>query len=254
MPRSVRVHRILALCCLAVALTVPVLAQKKPPKDEPTPWPCQLTLRDAVDEFGNPVDAIQSDGQGSYINGQDGGRVRCHIVQAPINAHDGWLSVWIDAGSTRYVNFPAQTAYAGYTKNGYNTFQNRGSFEVKYIRDATIVGQTYLKAFRAYVNDPQFGRDTGEIGGDSFAGVPESWQPELRGTSSVFVVPLDDCTWQITSNPSYPLTEGEGASSPRVARLTERGRGGKFVKAADFVFPFSATARIIGGKPGCGPQ
>jgi hypothetical protein len=233
--------------------TMPVVAQKKPKPPEPESWPCQLTLRDAVDASGNPVDAINSDGQGTYVHGEDGGRVSCRIVHAPGTAHDGWLASFIDATSVRYMNFPGQSAHTSYTRSGYNTFENRGSFEVKFIRDATIVGQTYLKAFRAYVSGPQF-TSQARLMGDSFALAPaDRFAIDLRGTSSLFVVPLDDCTWQVTSNPTYPITAGEGASLPRQIGLIEYAKGNTgYYRAADFVLSFSATVRVIGVKPGCG--
>ena len=254
MSRTARVTgRVLAGVALMVIGASPLVAQKKPKPPEPQSWPCQLTLRDAVDASGNPVDAINSDGQGSYVHGQDGGRVTCTIVDAPGTAHNGWLSSFIDATSVRYMNFPGQSAYTAYTRSGYSAFENRGSFEVKFIKDATIVGQTYLKAFRAYVFGPQFSYQA-RLMGDSFAPAPADRHAiDLRGTSSLFVVPLDDCTWQVTSNPTYSITAGEGASFPRQTSLIEYANGKTgYYRAADFVLSFSATVRVIGVKPGCG--
>lgn len=228
-------------------------AQKKGgPGTEPQHWPCQITLRDAVDALGNPVDGILSDGRGTYVNGEDGGLVRCNVVQAPNSGHDGWLEVFIEGTSVRHMRFPAQQAQTAYRKAGYSAFENRGSFEVKFIRDANLVGQTYLRPFRAYVNDRQFSKQA-RLTGDSFAPDPiDRWSADFRGTSSVFVVPIDDCTWQVTSNPTYPITEGERANFPRVLRLTEAEKNGAPYASADFVMSFSATVRIIGVKPGCG--
>jgi hypothetical protein len=75
---------------------------------------------------------------------------------------------------------------------------------------------------------------------------------DLRGTSSVFVLPLDSCSWQVTSDPSHPITSGEGAQFPRVVALMEAEKSGKAFRSADFAMAFSATVRIIGVKPGCG--
>lgn len=235
---------------MCVTAALPAAAQKKPPKPEPEYWPCQLTLRDAVDQTGNLTDAIASDGQGSYVHGQDGGRVGCRIPIAPGTALDGWLTMWIDATSARYMNYPAQVAAAAYTRQGYAAFQNRGTFDVKSIRDASIIGQTYLMPFRSYVYSSGF---NARLMGDSFAPAPaDRFALDLRGTSSVFVVPIDNCTWQITSDPVAPLSGGEGATSPRVLRSIESGKGGTWTGTADFTLPFSATVRVIGVKQGCG--
>lgn len=253
MRRTAVVQRLLLTgVILSLAGTGTLDAQKKKkPGTEPQNWPCQITLRDAVDTLGNPVDGISSDGRGTYVNGEDGGRVRCNVLQAPNSGHDGWLEVFIDAGSIRYMNLPAQQAQTAYTKTGYTTFENRGSFEVKDIRDANVAGQTYLQPFRAYVNNAQFSKQA-RLVGDSFAPDPvDRWSTDSRGTSSVFVVPIDDCTWQVTSNPTSPITEGERADFPRVLRLTEAQKNGVPYRAADFVLAFSATVRILGVKPGC---
>jgi hypothetical protein len=222
-------------------------------KTDTDSWPCQLTLRDGVDEAGSPVDAIMSDGRGTYVNGEDANRVRCKIAYAPGTAHDGWLEMFIDAGSGRYMTFPGQQARNAYTRSGYMTFANRGSFEVKDIRTADGIGQTYLRAFRAYVEDAQFGGRI-RLMGDSFAAAPpDRFTPDLRGTSSVSSMRFDDCTWQVTSDPSSPLGAGEGAQFPRVLALIEAARNGSPIRSADFTLPFSATVRIIGVKPGCAP-
>jgi hypothetical protein len=256
MRASLSIRSLVVATVVAAVLTpLPLAAQKKPggggPSTEPAHWPCQLTFRDAVDTTGAPVDAIYSDGLGTYIHGQDGNRVRCEIVQAPNSAHDGWLHFTIDAASARYMNFAAREAYVAYTRSGFDAFQNRGTFDVKYIRDATIVGATYLRAYRSYMNDPQFTAGT-RLAGDSFAGKPaDKFSPDFRGTSSLFVIPLDECTWQVTSNPDHPLLPGEGATLPRVLRVIEQ-RGSSTWASADVVSAFSATVRVIGVKPGCG--
>ena len=104
---------------------------------------------------------------------------------------------------------------------------------------------------RAYMEDAQFGGRI-RLMGDSFATAPaDKFTPDLRGTTSVFAYRADDCTWQVTSNPSYPIIQGEGAQLPRVFALIEPGRGGSVVRTADVVMPFAATVRVIGVKPGC---
>ena len=80
---------------------------------------------------------------------------------------------------------------------------------------------------------------------------PSKFTADERGTSSVFVGPIDNCPWQITSDPEAPLTTGEGAAYPRVLRLLEEAKGGGTRAAADFTLAFSATDRVIGVKPGC---
>ena len=233
-----------------VILGASASAQRGGPKPDIQSWPCQLTLRDGMDESGNPVDAILSDGQGSYVNGQDGGRVKCKIAYAPGTAHDGWLEMFIDTNSVRYMTFPGRDAQRVYTTTGYSTFFNRGSFEVKVIKTADVVGATYLRPFRAYVDTPQFAGKA-RFTGDSFLIGPNSSGEVLTGTSSVFVTVIDGCTWQVTSEPSLPLTSGETAVSPRVLRLFETKKNGSPVPAADFLMPFSGTVRVIGVKPGC---
>jgi hypothetical protein len=248
--RETRKSALLLAVIAVVGIGWPLAAQKGGGKAVPQDWPCQLTLRDAVDVAGNPVDSIVSDGWGSYVNGQDGNRVRCTIVNAPGTSVDGWLLMFIDADSTRYMTFPAKQAQNAYTRSGYSTFQNRGSFDVNMIRTADVIGQSYLRPYRAYVESSQFGRI--RLFGDSFAvAPPDRFTPDLRGTSSVFVARIDACTWQVTADPISPITAGEGAQSPRILALIEAVKNTP-LRSADFSMAFSATVRIIGVKPGCG--
>jgi len=237
---------------IIVAMGASAAAQKPGgPKPDTQSWPCQLTLRDAVDEFGTPVDAIMSDGQGTYVNGQEGNRVRCKIAYAPGTAHDGWLEMFIDVGSVRYMRFPGRQAQNVYTRTGYTTFDNQGSFEVKDIKSAGVVGGTYLRAFRAYMEHAQFGGRI-RLMGDSFATAPpDRFTPDLRGTTSVSAYRADDCTWHVTSDPGSPITQGEGAQLPRVFALIEAGKGTSIVRTADVTMPFAAIVRVIGVKAGC---
>jgi hypothetical protein len=251
--RPLLIQGLVVLTCLTAISGAPASAQKGGPNKPATQsWPCQLTLRDAMDEFGNPVDAIMSDGQGSYVNGQDGNRVSCTIAHAPGTGHDGWLEMFIDSGSVRSMTFPGRDPQTAYTRGGYNTFANQGSFEVKVIKTADVIGQTYLRAFRAYVNNVQFAGQA-RFSGNSFALAPiDRFAEDLRGTSSVFVTVIDACTWQVTSDPERALTPGETAVYPRVLELVETKKSGSPIRAADFSMPFSATVRVIGVKPGCG--
>jgi hypothetical protein len=250
--RKLSALTLFAVCIVFAGASASMYAQKGGPnKPDTLSWPCQLTLRDGVDESGNPTDAILSDGQGSYVNGQDGTRVKCKIAYAPGTAHDGWLEMFIDADSVRYMTFPGRAAQQAYTKTGYSTFVNRGSFEVKVIRTADVIGATYLRPFRAYVTNPQFAGKARFVG-DSFLIGPNASGEYLEGTSSVFVTVVDACTWQVTSDPAQPITAGESSAYPRVLKLFETKKNGSPVPAADFLMPFPATVRIIGVKPGCG--
>ena len=81
-------------------------------------------------------------------------------------------------------------------------------------------------------------------------------------TSSVFVQPIDQCSWQVTSytteEPALLYTsssreQADTQTSPRVMRITE-GAFDMVHQASlrgDFPMPFGATVTIIANKPGC---
>ncbi len=232
-------------------------------KPDPTPnWRCQIVFRDAAG------DAIRSDtapGNAAwpkpYKDGQDG--VTCYVVDAEGGAHHRWLYMIIESTrrkpSSRFIQFVGQTypQVSGGTAS-YGTFanQNGGSFEVKGLAHVewSPLDPTYrdVMPFRALLSDPQFTSGARVDGDSNFTGgVPSDT------TSSVFVQPLDACSWQITSyttqEPILFIGEfGERPSTrtnPRVMRIWE-GTKNPTVRG-DFPMPFQATITIIGNKAGC---
>jgi hypothetical protein len=246
------------------ALVAPAgrLAAQKPSTDPN--WRCQVVLRDAAG------DAIRSDttpGSASwpkpYRDGVEG--VTCYIIDAPGASHDRWLYMTIESTrrrpSSRFVQFVGQVypQIAGGTAT-YESFtnQNGGSFEVKGLAmlewNPLDPARRDVMPFRAYLGSAQFLGGRGRLDADSnfTGGIPSDT------TSSVFVQPLDACSWQITS---YTTEEpelfdgqyGERATTrtaPRVMRIWEF-RGSTPVVRGEFPMAFQATISIIGNKPGC---
>ena len=178
-------------------------AAKPGPILDPEDWACSIQLRDA------PGDTITSDGGGAYVHGTGG--VTCRIDRT---RHYNWLYVQIAASSARFMLFPGQAAASG----SYVTFQNRapGTFEVKGLADVAWTGVAYadVMPFRALAASSQFAKGIGLVDGDSnFTGASAS-----SGTSSVFVEPLDACSWRITSytvedTSALMVTSGERAGT-----------------------------------------
>jgi hypothetical protein len=242
-------------------------------KPDPTPnWPCQIVFRDAGG------DAIKSDttpGSAAwpkpYRDGVDG--VTCYIVTGEGSAHYRWLYMIISSSrrslSPRFIQFAGQ-AYpqlSGSTAS-YSSFANQdgGSFEVKGLAKVEYdpVDPTHrdVMPFRALLRGAQFVDGFAQMSGDSnfdgaVTGIPGTGNIDFDTTTSVFVQPLDACSWQITSHTTgepFPFagTFGERTSTrtdPRVMRIVEgikkpRVRG-------DFPMPFQATISVIGNKPDC---
>lgn len=224
-------------------------------KTDPTPdWRCRVVLRDAGS------DKIRSDLGGSYTDG--GGGVTCYIVNEPGATHHRWLFMSITGTRrippTRFVQFRGQT----FEGASYPDFANHGTFEVKGL--ANVVWNPALPTFRdvmpfrAYLRHPvlPFAQGLGTVNGDSnFTGGDPS-----HPTSSVFVQPLDDCSWQITSHTTeepdlFIGLFGERAgtrTSPRVMRISE-GSNKQAGTVGDFPMAFGATVTVIGNKAGCLP-
>jgi hypothetical protein len=246
----------------ALAAVVPDAAWAQKIKVDPE-WRCQIVFRDAAG------DAIKSDtAPGSsgwprpYRDGQEG--VSCTILDAPGSTHNRWLNVKVESSrknpSARYIQFVGQSypQLSGGVAT-YATFANQtgGSFEVKGL--ATIewkpANPTYrdVMPFRAKLSTSQLRDGTGQFDGDSnfTGGIPSDT------TSSVFVQPLDACSWQVTSfttEEPFLLNSdfGERTSTrtaPRVMRLVEGFRNPTV--RGEFPMAFQATISIIGNKPGC---
>jgi hypothetical protein len=107
--------------------------------------------------------------------------------------------------------------------------------------------------FRLQIGASAFQNSFGRINGDSnFTGGEGS-----DTTSSVFVQPLDACSWQITSYTNeepflFTGVFGERSSTrtmPRVMRI-EQGLPHSSV-IGEFPMPFQATITVLGNKPGC---
>lgn len=242
--------------------TGPVSARQKN-KIDPL-WRCQIVFRDAA---GDVIKSDTSPGSASwprpYRDGQDG--VTCTILDAPGATHDRWLNLNIESSrrtpSARFVQFVGQTYPQG--SGGIASYaslanQNGGSFEVKGLAKVEWrpSDPTYrdVMPFRAYLGSTQFLGGTGRVDADSsFTGGDPS-----DGTSSVFVQPLDACSWQITmyttEEPQFLGQFGERSLSPdyrtRVIRIWES-LGRNPVVRGEFPMAFQATVTIIGNKPGC---
>ncbi len=262
----------------AVALTAAVVlcgaseswAGQKP---EPTPnWRCQIVFRDAAG------DAIKSDTTpGStawprpYRDGVDG--VTCYIVTGEGGAHYKWLYMIIESPrrspSPRFIQFVGQThlQLSGGTAS-YSTFANQvgGSFEVKGLAkvewDPLNPTRRDVLPFRALLRSPQFLDGLAQMDGDSnfdgaITGITGTGNINVDTTSSMFVEPLDACSWQITSyttEEQFPFSGvfGERSSTrtnPRVMRIAEGTRTPRV--RGMFPMPFQATISIISNKPGC---
>ena len=161
---------------------------------KPTPpWPCQVTLRDSAG------DKILSDNTGTYVNGVGG--VDCTVASDPASTHYGWLALRFGNRSARWLSFPGQALDVD-GRAGYDGFISRGTLEVKGLAQFVVwngdPSYVDILPFRANVSDRQFAASTGQFSGDSnFTGEPFS-----TGSSSVFVRPLDDCNWDVWSDPA----------------------------------------------------
>jgi hypothetical protein len=223
-------------------------------KPDATPdWRCRVTFRDASG------DRIRSDGAGSYRDGVGG--VTCYIIDESGTTHDRWLFMSI-TGSRKQP--PARfIQYIGQTFEGasYPDFHNHGTFEVKGLGkvpwNPTGPSARDVMPFRAYLRHPDlpFADGLGAVNGDSNVVGASGYD----GTSSVFVQPVDACSWQVTS---YTIEEPDqfvGVSGERTTQTTPRlmrlEEGGRFPDApllrGNFPMAFQATVTITANKPGC---
>ena len=222
-------------------------------KADPTPdLRCRVVFRDAGG------DKIQSDLGGTYTDGVGG--VTCYVVNEPGATHDRWLFMSITGtrrtAPTRFVQFRGQT----FEGASYSDFANHGTFEVKGL--ASIAWNPApptsrdVMPFRAYLRHPElpFAQGLGTVNGDSnFTGGDPSYP-----TSSVFVQPIDACSWQITSYTTeepnlFVSSFGERAgtrTTPRVMRISE-GSNKQAGTVGDFPMPFQATVTITSNTGNC---
>ena len=215
-------------------------------KPAPARWPCQITFRDAA---GDVIKSDTATGSASwprpYVDGVDG--VTCgisHDTNAPGTYN--WLNVVFDSQSPRYLNYIGQQ----FEGSSYTSFVDRNYFQVKQLGtvvwDANNPSAMDARPFRSYAPDRQFLKSSARFQGDSdFGNVP-------GGTSSVFVQPLDPCSWQVWLDPSAALLADEFSDTrvnPRVMQVSE---GTSYSTTRGyFPMPFSAVVKVISGKAGC---
>jgi hypothetical protein len=210
-------------------------------KPDPTPdWRCRVTLRDAG------LDTVKSDGAGAYVDGAGG--VTCYIVNEPGATHDRWLFLSITGTKrtppTRFMQYVGQ-AFEG---RSYPSFRNHGTFEVKGLAKVPWTSPASARdvmPFRSYLRHPDlpFADGLGTFNGDSNIIGTFGYD----GTSSVFVQPIDACSWQVTSYTTEEPDPFVGVSgermtrtTPRTMRLEEGGQSG------DFPMAFQATVTKLG--------
>jgi len=254
-----------AITVLMVSATAVRSAGQKP--DSTPDWRCQIVFRDAAG------DAIKSDttpGSAAwpkpYRDGVDG--VGCIVINEEGVAHHQFLHLTITGTrrkpSPRFIQFVGQSHVqpSGSTAT-YSTFGlgDQGTFEVKKLAavewNPADPTRRDVMPFRAYFWDSQFPDGYARLDGDSNFTGDITGNINWDTTSSVFVQPLNACSWQITSYTSEELFLFDGEfgertstrTDPRVMRMTEgikkpRVRG-------DFPMPFQATISIIGNKAGC---
>ena len=221
------------------------------PAPPPSNWRCKIVFRDAAG------DKIQSDGA-TYTDGAGG--VQCYVLNAPGAAHDRWLYMNITntrrSPSSRYIRFVGQS----FEGASYATFNNHegGTFEVKALAkvewNPADPARRDVMPLRAIIKNSQFANGYARLDADSnFTGGEPSYS-----TSSVFVQPIDACSWTITSYTTEEPTllisslgEREGTRlNPRVMRFWE-GNAPNLQVRGEFPMPFQATVSIIGNKAGC---
>ena len=217
------------------------LSAQKGGSTPPPNWPCVITFHQSVADAGGALVSavIQGDGAGAYVDGQSG--VSCYIDQNSSSSHYGYLFVNAARTSPRYFLFPGQLASLTYTRQGYDTFENRqpGYFEITQIRTvsfnaADATQQTARRRVRIGVGY-HLDFDGGEFWGNS-----DATDTLTKNTESAWVTPLNACSWDVSWHPApgAVLALREGSSKSRV-------------RTADFSMPFAATVTVTGVKPGC---
>lgn len=214
-------------------------------------WSCSVTMRNGAG------DVVTSDGKGDYINGQAG-------VSCSLRASDNWLNLDFATTGKRGTPPDRSLVVKGQSTTGgsYSPITTGTSFAIKFLK-ANVAHD--VLPWRLQVRGPAYVGAFEQFSGDSAYNAG----PAVAGTSSLYITPSGDgCSWEATSNPALglqTLAQGENATTqtpdnisapgPRVALLTEGARPGESgaVVRGYFSMPFSATIRVIAGKPGC-PQ
>jgi hypothetical protein len=209
---------------------------------KPAPsWSCSVQLRDS------PGDIVKSDGAGTYVNGQSG-------VSCSIDGFSGWLDLRFANSGKRAPARSLVVVGQVNTDGSYNTISSGAELDIKFL--SLAVAPLDVLPWRLRVSSSQFQDGFGQFTGDSAYDAG----PAVAGTSSLAIATIDACTWQVTSYTTgfglQTLSHGENATTgtdPRIALLTEVGIPGtsQAVVRGQFVMPFAATIRVIGGKPGC---
>lgn len=231
------IARLLVAAFVVAALPHATSAQKSAPDAN---WRCQVVFRDAAG------DAIRSDtAPGSvpwprpYRDGQQGvdllHRRRRGCVSRPMALHEGREFAKSAEHTIRPVRGPELCPAVWRDSRVHRHRQP----ERRVVRgEGTRPGRVEPARLDA---DSNF---TGGIPSDT--------------TSSVFVQPLDACSWQITSYTTEEPTLFEGEfgertstrTTPRVMRIWER-LGKNVLARGEFPMPFQATVSVIGNRPGC---
>jgi hypothetical protein len=235
-----RLARTAFAACFVAALVVMLvdLGAAKPATTSDN-WTCAVTFAD------RSGDMIRSDGRNAYTNGVD--RVTCEIYPTGSGGLSGNLHFQPQTRSQRRIRIEGQPGYTAA-----DTAQP-DYFEVGRLRSAQVVGATYLRPFRVTK-----GAASMIFRGDSFAS-----GTSYDGSSSVFVTPLDACSWEVEFNPDAALvtvdasgiivsagSTSEGATLPRVLALNQLDRT-TTTFLGYFSMPFKARLDIIGNKAGC---
>lgn len=223
----------------------------KPEQDPNTvEWYCAITFRDAAG------DLLKSDGGGVYVNGVDG--VTCRIG----GLSDLWSSgrLYLQVGSWKTNVTPRRKVHlvgqsSGSVSYGDTDIWAPNYLEVWRLRTATSTSVSYLRPFRVSKDAA-----TVVIRGDSFPTDPQ-YGPLYASSSSVFVTPLNACSWNVEFRPSATVPASDpdlgpeaGVQAPRVLAyitgVSSPKTGGPFL-AGYVPLPFQARIDVIGNKPGC---
>ena len=224
----------------SIAPTGHLQAAKKPAPSS-SDWGCAATF------FDRQGDVIRSDGGGAYVNGVS--RVECSIYMS--GAKTGNLHLQPDSRGPRRIHLEGQS----YGSVDYTSDDTAAPdyFEVGNLVSALATGGTYLRPFRVTK-----GGATNVFRGDSFAS-----GTLYDSSSSVFVTPLDACSWNVEFRPGEPLVtvDADGRTEPSSTWTDPRelalyslttSRGKAVQTLLGYVpMPFRVRIDVIANKPGC---
>jgi hypothetical protein len=217
------------------------LEAAKKPAPSSSDWGCAATFYD------RQGDVIRSDGGGAYVNGVS--RVECSVYAS--GAKTGNLHLQPDSRSSRRIHLEGQTY--GSVEYGSEDTAAPDYFEVGDLASAVTVGGTYLRPFRVTK-----GSATNVFRGDSFAS-----GTLYDSSSSVFVTPIDACSWDVEFKPDEPLVtvDADGRAEPTSTWTDPRllalyslttSRGKAVQTLLGYVpMPFGVRIDVIANKPGC---